>query len=98
VDAPGVRGALAVLDEVEKLMPNCPGCRPVFRGAIVEVPVKQVRGVGLMVGVELAGESKPVIAKMAERGLLGVIAGTNVIRFLPALNRRARKWTRRCAS
>jgi acetylornithine/succinyldiaminopimelate/putrescine aminotransferase len=36
--------------------------------------------------VELAGESKPVIARMAERGLLGVIAGTSVVRFLPALN------------
>ena len=30
--------------------------------------------------------AKPVIARMAERGLLGVIAGTNVVRFLPALN------------
>lgn len=48
--------------------------------------VKEVRGIGLMIGVELDGEAKPVIARMAERGLLGIGAGMNVIRFLPALN------------
>ena len=48
--------------------------------------VKEVRGIGLMIGVELAVEAKPFILKMAEHGLIGVIAGTHVVRFLPALN------------
>jgi predicted acetylornithine/succinylornithine family transaminase len=78
--------SLAVLDAVEKLMPNVRDVGRYFMEQLQKLSVKDVRGFGLMIGVELAGESKPVIAKMAERGLLGVIAGTNVVRFLPALN------------
>jgi acetylornithine/succinyldiaminopimelate/putrescine aminotransferase len=39
-----------------------------------------------MIGVEFDREAKPILATMAEHGLLGVAAGTNVVRFLPALN------------
>jgi acetylornithine/N-succinyldiaminopimelate aminotransferase len=78
--------SLAVLDEVVKLMPSVRDVGRYFVEKLRELPVKEVRGIGLMIGVELAMESKPVIAKMAERGLLGIPAGTNVVRFLPALN------------
>ena len=71
-------------------MPGPPPCsRSVSFGptaAHAAATVKEVRGIGLMIGVELDGEAKPVIARMAERGLLGIGAGMNVIRFLPALN------------
>ena len=40
----------------------------------------------LLIGVEFSVEAKPVIGRMIERGLLGIIAGTNVVRFLPPLN------------
>lgn len=78
--------ALAVLDKVVPLLPNVREVGPYFMEKLRQLPVKEVRGLGLMIGVELAGEAKPVILKMAEQGLLGVLAGTRVVRFLPALN------------
>jgi acetylornithine/succinyldiaminopimelate/putrescine aminotransferase len=78
--------SLAVLDTVEKLMPNVRDVGQYFMAKLRQLPVKEVRGLGLMIGVELAVEAKPVILKMAEHGLLGIIAGTHVIRFLPPLN------------
>jgi acetylornithine/N-succinyldiaminopimelate aminotransferase len=78
--------SLAVLEEVVKFMPNARDVGQYFIQQLRKLPVRDVRGMGLMIGVELAGESKPVIVRMAERGLIGVIAGTNVVRFLPALN------------
>ena len=78
--------SLAVLDEVEKLLPNVRDVGRYFMDKLRQLPVKDVRGFGLMIGVEFAEEAKPVIARMAERGLIGVAAGTNVVRFLPPLN------------
>ncbi len=81
--------ALAVLDviEGENLMANARTQGEYFVERARRLPgVTQVRGVGLMLGVELDRENKPVIAKMAEHGLLGVPAGTKVVRLLPPLN------------
>ncbi len=81
--------AMAVLDviEREKLMENARALGEDLVGKLKKLPeIKQVRGLGLMIGVELAIENKPVIGKMAEHGLLGVAAGTHVVRFLPPLN------------
>ncbi|HET7790940.1 MAG TPA: acetylornithine/succinylornithine family transaminase [Gemmatimonadales bacterium] len=47
--------------------------------------VKDVRGVGLMWGIELAEPAAPVIAAARERGLLVVSAGPTVIRIVPPL-------------
>jgi acetylornithine/N-succinyldiaminopimelate aminotransferase len=47
--------------------------------------IKEVRGRGLMVGLELTVDVSPVIEKGYERGLLLVNAGTDVIRFVPPL-------------
>ncbi len=47
--------------------------------------IREVRGKGLMVGVELDIESAPVVERGYERGLLLVGAGPNVIRFVPPL-------------
>ena len=47
--------------------------------------IMDVRGVGLMQGIELSGPAAPVINKCMENGLLLVNAGTNVIRFVPPL-------------
>lgn len=80
--------ALAVLERIEKdgLMANAKAMGDYFMQRLKTVPgIKEVRGIGLMIGVELPVESKPVILKMAEQGLIGVVAGTHVIRFLPAL-------------
>jgi acetylornithine/LysW-gamma-L-lysine aminotransferase len=53
--------------------------------AIRSPQVRDVRGVGLMVGVELKGRCAPYLAALTERGVLALSAGANVIRFLPPL-------------
>ena len=81
--------SLAVLERLEKdgLLANARTQGDYFMSELRELPgVKEVRGIGLMVGMELTVEAKPFILKMAEHGLIGVIAGTHVVRFLPALN------------
>ncbi|MGY4707616.1 aspartate aminotransferase family protein [Candidatus Bipolaricaulota sp. J31] len=47
--------------------------------------IREVRGLGLMVGVELRRRAAPYLAAMAERGVLALSAGATVIRFLPPL-------------
>jgi acetylornithine/LysW-gamma-L-lysine aminotransferase len=47
--------------------------------------VREVRGLGLMVGMELKEKSAPYLAALAERGVLALTAGATVIRFLPPL-------------
>ena len=47
--------------------------------------IREVRGLGLMVGVELKEKSGPYILKLMERGVLALAAGPTVIRFLPPL-------------
>jgi acetylornithine aminotransferase len=47
--------------------------------------VADVRGVGLMLGIELRGEAGPVVTGLHERGILAVKAGTHVLRLIPPL-------------
>lgn len=47
--------------------------------------VRDVRGLGLMVGVELRFEALNIILKSIERGVLILDAGRNILRFLPPL-------------
>lgn len=47
--------------------------------------IRDLRGRGLMWGVELEGEAAPVVARALEMGLLLVNAGERVIRLLPPL-------------
>ena len=47
--------------------------------------VKEIRGMGLMVGVELKIPCRPIILKMLERGFLVNCTAENVIRLLPPL-------------
>ncbi len=47
--------------------------------------VKGVRGLGLMVGLELTIDATPVIQRARERGLLVLPAGPRVVRLLPPL-------------
>ncbi|ATW27238.1 acetylornithine transaminase [Candidatus Formimonas warabiya] len=48
--------------------------------------IKEVRGKGLLVGVECAKEVAPVVASCQEKGLLLLSAGPHVLRFVPPLN------------
>jgi acetylornithine/N-succinyldiaminopimelate aminotransferase len=47
--------------------------------------IRQVRGVGFMVGIALHNDPQPIVAALRERGLLTVPAGDNVLRLLPPL-------------
>lgn len=47
--------------------------------------IKEVRGVGLLQGIEITLEASAVIKNVMEKGLLLASAGTNVIRFVPSL-------------
>ena len=53
--------------------------------AISSPLVRDVRGLGLMIGMELKGKSAPYLAALAERGILALSAGATVMRFLPPL-------------
>ena len=47
--------------------------------------VKEARGVGLMVGLELNVPGKELVVKMAEKGFLINCTAEKVLRFLPPL-------------
>lgn len=47
--------------------------------------VAEVRGLGLMVGLELKVSAAPVVKGLRERGVLATKAGDNVLRLLPPL-------------
>ncbi|MFA1780890.1 acetylornithine transaminase [Bacillus amyloliquefaciens] len=47
--------------------------------------VKEIRGKGLLIGIECAGPVSGIIGDLQERGLLVLPAGPNVIRLLPPL-------------
>jgi len=52
----------------------------------IESPlIREIRGMGLMVGVELKCKSSPYLAALMTHGILALPAGANVIRFLPPL-------------
>lgn len=48
--------------------------------------ITEIRGIGLLLGIKIAGETSEFIAKCMEQGLLLITAGSNVIRLLPPLN------------
>lgn len=47
--------------------------------------IREVRGLGLMVGIELRERAQPYLKALAERGVLALTAGNNVIRLVPPL-------------
>ncbi|EFH90201.1 [LysW]-lysine hydrolase [Ktedonobacter racemifer] len=47
--------------------------------------VREVRGLGLLIGIELKRRAQPYLEQLCERGILALPAGPNVIRLLPPL-------------
>lgn len=47
--------------------------------------IKEIRGLGLMKGIELSVPAKPYIEALQKEGILVIPSGTNVIRLLPPL-------------
>lgn len=48
--------------------------------------VKEIRGLGLMAGIEMNTEVQPILAALRKAGLIALPAGEKVIRLLPPLN------------
>ncbi len=47
--------------------------------------IKDIRGLGLMIGVELTISVKEIVQKCNQKGLLVISAGANILRFVPPL-------------
>jgi len=47
--------------------------------------VREVRGLGLMIGIELREKVAPFLARLEEKGFLAISAGPTVLRLLPPL-------------
>ncbi|HEV2581825.1 MAG TPA: [LysW]-lysine hydrolase [Ktedonobacteraceae bacterium] len=82
--------ALAALDIIEQ--EDLParaaslGTRALERLRSLRAPlVREARGQGLLLGIELTRRAQPFIDALGERGILALQAGPNVIRLLPPL-------------
>jgi len=53
--------------------------------AIESPAVREVRGLGLMIGIELRHKVAPALQAMLDRGVIALPAGLTVLRLLPPL-------------
>ncbi|MFA4853809.1 MAG: aspartate aminotransferase family protein [Candidatus Omnitrophota bacterium] len=87
------KAALGVLRAIqkEKLLKNCRNMGEYLLGKLnllkTAYPViKEVRGIGLMLGMELSIEGKQIVEKCIGKGLLINCTHDKVLRLMPALN------------
>jgi acetylornithine/succinyldiaminopimelate/putrescine aminotransferase len=87
------KAALAVLTSIqkEKLLANAVKMGEYLFSKLFELKnkypvIKEVRGIGLMVGVELNLPGKVIVEKCLEKGLLINCTHDTVLRLMPALN------------
>ena len=83
-------GALAVLDQVcnDELLSSVQAKGKFIRQTLTKskLPlVKNIRGLGLMIGIEVSCPPDEIQKKALEKGLLILTAGKNVVRLLPPL-------------
>ena len=83
-------GALAVLDQIcnDELLSSVQAKGKFIRQTITKskLPlVKNIRGLGLMIGIEVSCPPDEIQKKALEKGLLILTAGKNVVRLLPPL-------------
>jgi len=83
------RAALEFFDVLDELLPQIAHTGSYFRMRLTELArkhsfIKEVRGVGLMIGVELDIPGKPLVLDAMENGLLINATHDVVLRMLPA--------------
>jgi LysW-gamma-L-lysine/LysW-L-ornithine aminotransferase len=81
---------LAALDLVvrERLAERAEHLGELARRRFAALPpesVREVRGLGLLIGLELRSRAAPALAALQERGFLAISAGATVVRLLPPL-------------
>jgi len=86
--AAGVAALGALLDE--GVLENCQKVGEYFISRLEELKdkfpfIKEVRGKGLIIGMELKIEGAPIVAEMIKKGFLINCTMGNVLRFLPPL-------------
>ena len=82
------RVAIEFFDILEELMPNIIHVGGYFRMCLMELArhfgfIKEVRGYGLMIGVEIAFPGKQIVLDCMEKGLLINCTHSTVLRALP---------------
>jgi acetylornithine aminotransferase len=85
-------GALAVLKCIERdnLLEKCRTTGDYFRGRLAELKakhavVRDVRGLGLLIGMELSCEGAPIVKACMEKGYIINCIQNKVLRFVPPL-------------
>jgi acetylornithine/LysW-gamma-L-lysine aminotransferase len=84
--------ASAVIDVIlgEKLVERARELGGFFRNALLEIQdrhkiIREVRGLGLMIGLQSRFDVYNILMKALERGIILLYSGRNIIRFLPPL-------------
>ena len=54
-------------------------------GRVESDKIREIRGLGLMLGIELKEKAGPYVQKLMEKGVIVLLAGATVIRLLPPL-------------
>jgi acetylornithine/N-succinyldiaminopimelate aminotransferase len=87
------RAALGVLQAMqkEKILKNCQNMGAYLLEKLDSLKaaypvIKEIRGMGLMLGMELSIEGKQIVQKCLEQGLLINCTHDDVLRLMPALN------------
>ena len=62
-----------------------------LRGKLAELILKHdelesVRGMGLMLGIKMKSEAKPIVLRLLEEGIVANATAVNILRLVPALN------------
>jgi acetylornithine/LysW-gamma-L-lysine aminotransferase len=74
--------------EREKIAARAEHLGQLARERLADLPdsiVREVRGLGLMIGIELRSRASPYLEALRNRGYLAISGGANVIRLLPPL-------------
>ena len=87
-NALAARVSLEFFDIVEGLLPQIRRVGDYFRGRLRELAakfgfVREIRGYGLMIGLELSVTGKQIVSSAMEKGLLMNCTHDTVLRFLP---------------
>ena len=87
------KAALGVIDTImkKKLLKNAREMGEYFKNRLLELKekyslIKEVRGIGLMLGMEVEQKAKDVFDKCFEKKLLINLTQGNVLRIMPAIN------------